>query len=112
MAPNVPNAKQRTARLASDVPYRVTQRRPDLCDDDAGAVMDVGGGESQEAKAGIDQQVLPAVVVNETLAVIAPVIFQNESRRRVIEVGPTQEPFLRVPKVDLHLWVWQACLNQ
>jgi len=42
--------------------------------------MDIRGCETQEAKAGVDEQVLPAVVLNEALAVIAPVIFQNESR--------------------------------
>jgi hypothetical protein len=105
LAANVPNAKQREARLASDVPNWVTQRRPDLCHDDAGAMVDVGASESQEAKACIDQQVLPAVVLNEALPVIAPVIFQNEAGRPVIEVGPSHEPFPRVSKVDLHLWV-------
>jgi len=105
LAPNVPNEKQRTARLASDVPYGVTQRRPHLCHDDAGAMMDVGGRESQEAKASIDQQVLPAVVLDQTLPVIAAVKLENEAGRPVIEVGPTHEPFLRVTKVDLNLWV-------
>jgi|GEM_PF-3612364 hypothetical protein len=42
--------------------------------------MDIRSCETQEAKAGVDEQVLPAVVLNEALAVIAPVIFQNESR--------------------------------
>jgi hypothetical protein len=97
--------KQRAARLASGVPYRVTQGRPDLCHDDGGTMMDVGGSKSQEAKAGIDQQVLPAVVLNETLTVIAPVIFENKAGGRVIEVCPTDELLTAVAEVGLDLRV-------
>jgi len=68
--------------------------------------MDVRGRETQEAKAGVDQQVLPAVVFNEALAVIAPVIFENESRRRVIEVCPTDELLAAVAEVSLDVRVW------
>src|SRR5260370_18878393 len=60
------------------------QGRADLCDDDVWLTMDVRGRETQEAKARVDEQVLPAVVFHEALPVIAPVIFENESRRRVI----------------------------
>ena len=91
--------------LASDVPNWVTQRRPDLCHDDPCAMVDVGGSESQKSKAGIDQKVLPAVVLDQTLPVIAAVKLENKAGRRVIEVGPTHEPFLRATKVDLNLWV-------
>jgi hypothetical protein len=74
--------------------------------------MDVRGCETQEAKSRVDQQVLPAVVLNEALAVIAPVIFQNESRRRVIEVCPTDELLLAVAEVGLDLRVWEAGLDE
>jgi hypothetical protein len=74
--------------------------------------MDVRGCETQEAKAGVDEQVLPAVVLNEALAVIAPVIFQNESRRRVIEVSPTDELLTAVAEVGLDLRVWEAGLDE
>jgi hypothetical protein len=79
--------------------------------------MDVRGRETQEAKAGIrrkpalNEQVLPAVL-NEALAVIAPVIFDNESRRRVIEVCPTDEVLAAVAEVSLDVRVWQTCLDQ
>jgi hypothetical protein len=74
--------------------------------------MDVRGSESQQAKAGVDEQVLPAVVLNEALAVIAPVIFQNESRRRVIEVCPTDELLTAVVEVGLDLRVWESGLDE
>jgi hypothetical protein len=80
--------------------------------------MDVRGCETQEAKAGIrrkpalNEQVLPAVVFDEALAVIAPVIFQNESRRWVIEVCPTDELLAAVAQVGLDLRVWEAGLDE
>ena len=55
-----------------------SQSRTHLCHDDVRLTMDIRGCETQEAKAGIDQQVLPAVVFHQTLPVIAAVIFQNE----------------------------------
>ncbi len=86
--------------------------RTDLCYDDAWLTMDVRGCETQEAKAGVDEQVLTAVVFNEALAVIAPVIFENESRRRVIEVCPTDELLAAVAEVGLDLGVWEAGLDE
>src|SRR5260370_15909838 len=88
------------------------QGRADLCDDDVWLTMDVRGRETQEAKARVDEQVLPAVVFNEALAVIAPVIFENESRRRVIEVCPTDELLAAIAEVSLDVRVWQTCLDQ
>src|SRR5260370_42442125 len=88
------------------------QGRADLCDDDVWLTMDVRGRETQEAKARVDEQVLPAVVFNEALAVIAPVIFANESRRRGIEVCPTDELLAAVAEVSLDVTVWQTCLEQ
>ncbi len=84
----------------------------DLCHDDVWLTMDVRGGESQQAIAGVDEQVLPAVVLDEALAVIASVIFQNESRRRVIEVCPTDELLTAVVEVGLDLRVWEAGLDE
>jgi hypothetical protein len=86
--------------------------RTDLGHDDVWLAVDVRGRESQEAKARVDEQVLPAVVLNQALAVIAPVIFQNESRRRVIEVCPTDELLTAVAEVGLHLRVWEAGLDE
>jgi hypothetical protein len=80
--------------------------------------MHVRGRKTQAAKAGIrrkpalNEQVLPAVVLNEALAVVAPVIFQNESRRRVIEVCPTDELLAAVAEVGLDLRVWEAGLDE
>src|SRR5258708_8662003 len=86
------------------------QGRADLCDDNVWQTMDVRGGETQEAKAGIDDQVLPAVVLNEALAGIAPLIFDNEARR-VIERCPTHQLLAPLPQVPLHLPAVQPLLD-
>ena len=91
---------------------RGSQSRTDLCHDDVWLAMDVRGCETQEPKASIDEQVLPAVVLNEAFAVIASVIFQNESRRRVIEVCPADELLTAVAEVDLYLRVREAGLDE
>jgi len=44
--------------------------------------------------------------------VIAPVIFQNESRRRVIEVCPADKLLAAVVEVGLDLRVWEAGLDE
>jgi len=74
--------------------------------------VDVRGCETQQAVACVDEQVLPAVVLNEALAVIAPVIFQNESRRRVIKVCPTDELLAAVAEVSLDLRAWKSGLDE
>ena len=91
---------------------RRSQGRADLLYDDVWLTVDVRGRETQEAKAGVDEQVLPAVVFNEALAVNAPVIFQNESRRRVIEVRPRDELLGAVAEVGLDLGVRKAGLDE
>jgi hypothetical protein len=84
----------------------------DLRHNDVWLTVDVRGSETQEAEAGVDEQVLPAVVLNEALAVIAPVIFQNEAGRRVIEVCPTDELLAAVAEVSLDLRVWKSGLDE
>jgi hypothetical protein len=91
---------------------RRSQSRTDLRHDDFRLTTDVGGRETQETKSRVDEEVLPAVVLNEPFAMIAPVIFQNESRRRVIEVCPGYELLTAVAKVGLDLRVWQAGLDE
>src|SRR5258708_25355394 len=99
-APPIPPVWIRTRVSASGISCvlrrtRIIGRRgqgcADLCDDDIWLTMDVRGRETQEAKAGVHEQVLPAVVFNEPLAAIAPPPFHNESRRRAIKVCPAAQ---------------------
>ena len=87
-------------------------RGTDLCHDHVWLTMDVRGCETQEAVARVDEQVLPAVVLNEALAVIAAVILENESRQRVIEVCPSDELLIAVVQVGLDLRVWKSGLDE
>src|SRR5260370_39354380 len=64
------------------------QGRADLCDDNVWQTMDVRGGETQQAKAGIDDQVLPAVVLDEALSGSSPHIFYHKSGRPGIAISP------------------------
>jgi hypothetical protein len=88
------------------------QGRTDLCHNHVWLTMDVRGCETQEAKARVNEQVLPAVVLNEALAVIPPVIFQNESRRRVIQVRPADKLLVAVVEVGLDLRMWKSGLDE
>jgi hypothetical protein len=73
--------------------------------------MDVRGCESQQAKPSVDEQVLPAVVLDKAFTVIATVVFQNEPRRRVVEVCPADEMLTAVVKVGLDLRMWKSGLH-
>jgi len=53
--------------------------------------MQVSGREAQQAKAGIHQQVLAAIVLDQTLAMVDAVVLDHESRLRVVEVCTTDE---------------------
>jgi hypothetical protein len=53
--------------------------------------MDVRGRESQEMKSSIDKEVLSAVILDQALPVVPPVIFENEPRRGIVEIGSAHE---------------------
>jgi len=52
-------------------------RLPHLCNDHARTVVDVGSCKPQEPKTGVDEQVLAAVVLDETIAVVATVVLDD-----------------------------------
>jgi len=89
-----------------------TQRGPHLCHKNIGTTMNVRGCESQEPESSIDQQVLSSIVLDQALPMIAPVVLENEPRRGVVEVGPTDEPVLAVMKIGLDLRAREAGLYQ
>jgi hypothetical protein len=61
--------------------------------------------------AAAEQLVLTAVVVNQAIAMIPAVVFQDEPRRGVVQVRPSV-PIFGIPKIHLHLGPWQASLDQ
>src|SRR5260370_38108103 len=68
------------------------QGRADLCDDNVWQTMDVRAGETQEAKAGIDAQGLPAVRVKQARAGTCPVLVAKRAAPPGIGPSPPQKP--------------------
>jgi hypothetical protein len=63
----------------------------------------VGGCETQEPESSVDKQVLTAIILDQALTMVTAVVFENELRRRVVEVSPTDEPRLAVTEIRLDL---------
>jgi hypothetical protein len=80
------------------------QKRPThLRLDDVGPVVDIYSGESQQAEPSVDQEILPAIVVDKALSMVSSVVLEHETSRGVVEVGPTHETTIRVVQVGLNL---------
>jgi hypothetical protein len=73
--------------------------------------VDVGGRESQQPITGIEQEVLAAVVLDEPVAMVGPVVLDDEPRRWVIEIGPAYESISGVVEIGLDLRSRQARLE-
>jgi hypothetical protein len=75
-------------------------------------LVDVRGGESQDLKSRGDQQVLTAVVFDQSIPMISTVIFDDEPRDRVVQVSPANETTIGVVEILLHLWMRQTRLHE
>src|SRR5438309_2065648 len=62
---------------------------------------DVGCREPQDAKAGVDDQVLAAIVFDESVPMVRAVVLDDEHGLRVIEVGPAHEPAVDIVQIGL-----------
>lgn len=74
--------------------------------------MDISRSESQQPIPGVDEQVLPAIVLGQALPVIATVVLEDEARRGVVKVSSTDKPTGAVVQIGLHLGMRQACPDQ
>jgi len=83
-----------------------------LCRYDFGAIVDVRGREAQEPESSVDKQILATIILDQSLPMIAAVVLEDELRRGIVEVGPTDEPCLGVTEIRLDLWPRQAGLDQ
>jgi hypothetical protein len=81
---------------------RSTKRAANLCFDYLWAIVNVARGKTQESESCIDEQVLAAVVFDQAVPVIPTVVLENESRSRVIEVGPADKSTFVVAEVRLN----------
>src|SRR5690348_10707961 len=76
------------------------------------AAIHVGAREAQHAVTRLDQRVLPPVVTDQPVAMIASVELDHEMRGGVVEIGATDEIAFAVVEVGLHLGHRQPCLDQ
>jgi len=60
--------------------------------------MHVGRGETQNPEACVDQQVLTAVVLDESFAVVGAVVLDDQPGGLVVQVGPADESTLGIAK--------------
>src|SRR5260370_41622383 len=74
--------------------------------------MDVGSCKTQDAESGVEEKVLPPVVLDQAGAVIVSVVLDHEPRRWVIEVGPTYEATFAISEISLDIWVRQTRLDE
>jgi hypothetical protein len=74
--------------------------------------MDVGGGETQQSIPSVDKGVLAAVVLDESLPMVAPIELENKPRRGVVKVGPADEASRGVTEIGLDLGEGQAGLDE
>src|ERR1700736_4369288 len=83
-----------------------------LCHNNVRAIVHICGGKAQKPKSRIDEQVLATIVLDKSVAMVATIVLEDEPRRWVVEVGPTDEPTVAIPKIRLDFGPWQASLNQ
>jgi hypothetical protein len=74
--------------------------------------VDVRSRETQQPESSVDKQVLPAIVFDQSVPVVAAVVLEDESRRGVVEVRPPDEAILAVIEIRLDLWPRQAVLQE
>jgi len=80
--------------------------------DDIRAIANVRGGESQQPESRIDHQVLPPVVLDQPVAMVAAVVFDDEAGCRVVEVSLRDESTAAVVEICLNFRAKQAGLEQ
>jgi hypothetical protein len=74
--------------------------------------VDVRGREPKESESSIDQQVLAAIVFDQSVSMVPSVVLDDEARRGVVKVRPADESIPVVAEIDLDFWAWQARLDK
>lgn len=74
--------------------------------------MHIGGGEAEKTEAGVQEAVLPAVVLGEAVAMGATVVLDREPLSRVVEIGPAQEAAAFIVEAHLRLRPRQPGQNE
>jgi hypothetical protein len=69
--------------------------------------VDVCRGESEQAEAGADKAILPAVVIYQPITVIAAVVLDGQALKAIEQVGTAQETAFVVMDRNLDLRPWE-----
>src|ERR1700757_1728142 len=73
----------------------------DLSCDRLRSLIQIGGGEAKETEACVDQEVLPAIVRSQALAVVGAVVLDDEPRFGVIEVCSSDKMAILIAQIFL-----------
>ncbi|HEY8864317.1 MAG TPA: hypothetical protein VIO37_09120 [Candidatus Dormibacteraeota bacterium] len=68
-----------------------------------GSPVHIGGSEAKQAKAGTDEAVLAAIVINQPITVVAAVVFDCQALNRIKQVWAAWETVLIVMDGNLNL---------
>jgi hypothetical protein len=91
---------------------RARQCVPDLRLHEVGLVVDVRGREAQKTEPGAEQPILPAIVFDQAVAMVRPVVLEDETRRWVVQVDPSKDPVAVVAEIRLDFRAWKAELEE
>ena len=102
------------ARMAVSRPRCVlrTEGVTHLRRDCIGSPVHVRCSEAEQAKACADEAVLPAVVINQPIAMIATVVFDRQALKAIQQVWPAQETALIVTDGNLNLRPGESCQHK
>jgi hypothetical protein len=73
--------------------------------------VDVRSRETQQPEAGAEQSILTSIVFDQAIPVVAAVVLQDEPRRGVVKVHPSEPSFV-IAEIHLNLRAWQPPLDQ
>jgi len=79
---------------------------------DIRAAVDVCPCETKQTIASVQEQVLPPVVLNQPVAMVAAVVLENQPRTRVVKVRPADESSRVVIEIYLYVWSRHPGLHQ
>jgi hypothetical protein len=73
--------------------------------------VDVRSRETQQPESSVDKQVLPAIVLDQSVPVVTTVVLEDEPGCGIVKVRPPDEAILAVIEIRLDLWPRQATLE-
>lgn len=99
------NGVYRKSSIGSFYAKGVTRNEgaPDERYDDRRPLTEIGRCKTQDAEPGVDEEVLPAIVLDQPFAMAPSVELDDEPGRRIVEIGSPDETAIRITQIDLDL---------